>query len=144
MAKKSLTPRQIQEINERRRARFAREMRVSRTEDVLRRIASAYDLASDYIQIGKSDREAMQLALEKQGLPNYTINGRIITYRQAAVIYDLVRTKKYCEFPRPQPIAIFQPLSIRYKFPDPVEFLPSGRQTSEEYLKDYERGLMED
>ena len=129
------------------RKSFAIFMRNTRTEDVLRRIATAYDIAGVEGRFTKPLPEALAIELRRQfknqNLEGYSINGRPISPSQARIVYEMVREGKYCEFPRRQPIAIFQPVPFECKCPDMIHVLPSGSQTSDEYLRDYERRLME-
>jgi hypothetical protein len=126
------------------RKKFAIFMRNTRTEDILRRIASAFDIAAvEGTQGGKSLPEAIDYGLKTQNLEGYSVNGRFLSYPQAKIVFEMVRGGKYCEFPRPQPVSIFVPVPLRFKFPEPIHFEPSGSQTSEEYLRDYELRLQE-
>ncbi len=122
--------------------KFATFMRGYAKEGVLRRIADAFDRANNYVIHGATISSAISMALAEQGLPSYSIIDRPLIFSQAEIIHEMVRENKYGGLSgvvKNIPV----PIPPRSGFSEPREFLAEGSQPVEEYLAEYERGLME-
>jgi hypothetical protein len=81
----------IRKSTEKERQRFANFMR-TKPEHVLRRISTAFDIATQYRELGL---EGFQNAMKRQFLEGYVINGRELSISQARIVYEMVTQGKY-------------------------------------------------
>ena len=86
MPRKILTPQQRDAKRAEQNLKFGMYVVRTRPEES-RRIAAAYNWASDNVEVGADIGLAFDRAMKRQNLFGYSIGGRTLTYKQAGAVY---------------------------------------------------------